>query len=70
MLSKIMYAWSIRRAQGEETNGAMHFIHNKRLLAHEQTVTLDEHHEGRDYPLHKPHKIIVTYCSTRREAQK
>jgi len=21
-------------------------------LAHEQTVTLDEHHEGRDYPLH------------------
>lgn len=52
MLSKIMYAWSIRRAQGEEANGTMHFIHNKRLLAHEQTVTLDEHHEGRDYPLH------------------
>lgn len=47
-----MYAWSIRRAQGEEANGTMHFIHNKRLLAHEQTVTLDEHHEGRDYPLH------------------
>jgi len=21
-------------------------------LAHEQTVTLDEHHKGRDYPLH------------------
>jgi len=21
-------------------------------LAHEQTVTLNEHHEGRDYPLH------------------
>jgi len=47
-----MYAWSIRRAQGEEANGAMYFIHNKRLLAHEQTVALDELHEGRDYPLH------------------
>ena len=52
MLSKIMYAWSIRRAQRKEANGAMYVIHNKRLLAHEQTVALDELHEGRDYPLH------------------
>ena len=58
MLSKIIYAWSIRRAQGEETNGAMHFIHNKRLLAHEQTVALDELHEGRDYPLHNHTKSL------------
>lgn len=58
MLSKVMYAWSIRRAQRGEANGAIYFIHNKRLLAHEQTIALDELHEGRDYPLHNHTKSL------------